>query len=321
MVRFNAILARCTLVLAFALALTHRSGAQETAPAAEPDSVQEQAAPKPLPHVEELMRAVEQNELAREHSRRNYVYKVEETLDEDSKGGTKQKRHEVHEVQMVDGATVEKVIEREGKPLPPDEQHKQDERAEKELRQLREKRAKMAAEGKQASERGEEIVTLSRILELGSFSNERRVDWHGRPTILLDYTGDPKAKTRNRSEAVIRLLAGTIWVDEASRTLIHLEGRFTDSFKVAGGLFANIHSGTTFMMDRTLVNGEVWLPAQVEAHGGMRVLLLVSFNGSMHRRYFDYHKFGASTIILPGVTKVEEPQAETPVPQRACSIQ
>ena len=81
---------------------------------------------------------------------------------------------------------------------------------------------------------------MSRILELGTFSNARRVQVAGRDAIAADYAGDPKAKTRNKAEEVIRDLVGTVWVDEKDQELVRTEGRFVRSFKIGGGLVANI---------------------------------------------------------------------------------
>ncbi len=51
-------------------------------------------------------------------------------------------------------------------------------------------------------------------------------------TIAVDYAGDPKAKTRNRAEDVIRDMAGTAWVDEQDRVLTRVEGHFVNTFKI-----------------------------------------------------------------------------------------
>ncbi len=49
---------------------------------------------------------------------------------------------------------------------------------------------------------------------------------NGRDTIAVDFAGDPKAKTRNRGEDVIRDLVGTAWVDEQDKVLVKVQGHF-----------------------------------------------------------------------------------------------
>ena len=103
----------------------------------------------------------------------------------------------------------------------------------------------------------------------------------GRDTIAVDFAGDPKAKTRNRGEEVIRDLVGTAWVDEQDKVLVKAQGHFLNNFKVGAGMVVNIQKGTSFSMEQRKVNDEVWLPALIEGQGAARVLLVFNFNGSV----------------------------------------
>ena len=86
----------------------------------------------------------------------------------------------------------------------PDEQRKENERIDKQRRRRRRSGRKDEEKGKETDPQGHEEMTVSRLLELGSFTNPRRVMLNGRSTIAVDYTGDPKAKTRNQCEEVVR---------------------------------------------------------------------------------------------------------------------
>ena len=121
----------------------------------------------------------------------------------------------------------------------------------------------------------------------------------GRDTIAVDYAGDPKARTRNRAEEVIRDMVGTAWIDEQDHMLVRVEGGFVNSFKVGAGLFVNIRQGTHFTAQWTKINDEVWLPAQIDAEGAARVLLFWNFNGRLHASNSDYRKFRANSTVLP----------------------
>ena len=63
----------------------------------------------------------------------------------------------------------------------------------------------------------------------------RRVELNGRDTIAVDYAGDPKAKTRNRAEEVVRDMLGTAWVDEQDHVLARVEGHFVNAYKIGAG--------------------------------------------------------------------------------------
>src|ERR1035441_5248225 len=115
----------------------------------------------------------------------------------------------------INGVPVRRLVRKNGKDLSAEELAREDERIDKEAEKAREHREQEDAKGKETDARGEDEITLSRLLELGAFSNPRRVQLGGRDTIAVDYAGDPKARTHNRAEDVIRDIAGTAWVDRA----------------------------------------------------------------------------------------------------------
>ena len=260
---------------------------------------------RPLPDIPTLMHAVETNQRISEAIRKNYMFKsVQTEQDTDGHGGVKKTGTKEYEIFWVEGVPVQRMTKKDGRPLSAAEQNKQSEEIDKEVARAKEKRAKADAQGKETSPRGDEVVTVSRLLELGSFSNARRVLWNGRDTIAVDFTGDPKAKTRNRFETVIRDLVGTVWVDEQDKVLVKAQGHFLNAFKIGGGLLVNIQKGTSFGMEQKKINDEVWLPSLLEGQGEARALLLFKFNGSLRAVESDYRKFRATSTILPGLSTV-----------------
>jgi hypothetical protein len=261
---------------------------------------------RPLPDIPTLMRAVETNQRAAEKIEKDYLYKSVQTEEQsDGHGGVKKREVKEYDVFWVEGVPVRRLTKKNGKELSPEEQKKESEEIDKEVAKAKERRAKADAKGKESSPRGDDEITVSRLLELGSFTNARRVQMNGRDTIAVDFAGDPKAKTRNRGEDVIRDLAGTAWVDEQDKVLVKVQGHFLNNFKIGGGLVANIQKGTSFGMEQRKVNDEVWLPAMIEGQGSARALLFFSFNGSLQAVESDYRKFKATSTILPGVSTVE----------------
>lgn len=256
------------------------------------------------------MRAVETNQRAAEAVEKEYIYRSITTVQELSgKGRVKKTVVTVSDHFWIDGVPVRRVVSQDGRELSAAELAKENERIDKEAAKARARRERADAEGKESDAYGNEEITVSRLLELGAFSNPRRVELNGRPTIAVDYTGDPRAKTRNAAERLILEMTGTVWVDEQDRVLVRVDGRFVNSFKVGGGLLVDIRKGTRFSYEQTRVNGEVWLPAQVDGEGSARVLLFVGFSGRIHAVESDYRKFRTSAEILPGMAKVPEAQA------------
>lgn len=257
---------------------------------------------KPLPDAAVLMHEVEAHQRQDEAALKDYIYRSVETSEQnDGHGGVKKRDVRVYNVFWLQGVPVRKLLSKDGKALSDDELKKEDERIDKEVAKAKERREKNDAKGKQTSPRGDEEVTVSRFLELGEFTNERRVALNGRDTIAVDYLGDPKAKTKNRMEDVVRDLAGTIWVDEEDKTIVKLEGHFLNAFKIGGGLLVNIRKDTSFAMEQKKVNGEVWLPVTIEGHGAARAMLFFNFDGNVRVEDSDFRKFKGTATMLPGV--------------------
>jgi len=291
---------RNTLLLLAVFFATAILRAQRPEPVAAPTTGDTEQVDKPLPSFPELLQDVERNEDTAEKMRRDYTYHVhQEEQDDDSKGNVKKTTVTDSESLAIDGVRVDRVVARDGKPLTAEETKKESERIDKEVAKDKERRAKLEDKGKATDSRGDQVLTVSRILELGSFSNERRVEMDGRRTIVADYAGDPKAKTNSEFEKVFRDLVGTVWIDEQDRVLVRGEGHFLNDFKIGAGLVLNIHKGLSFEFQAAKVNDEVWLPTLVEARGSARFLLFGGVNGHLKLVTSDYRKFRTSTTIIP----------------------
>jgi hypothetical protein len=297
-----------SLATAPAIAAPHRQQATHEAPP-ETGPVTE----RPLPDIPTLMHQVEVQQKASEAIEKNYLYHSVEAIQEmDKHGDVKKTQVNEYDELWINGVPVRRMVKKNGQELSAAEKKQEDERIDKESARARARRDKADAQGKPTDPRGEDEVTVSRLLELGRFSNAHRLTLHGRNTIVVDYIGDPKAKTRTSFENVIRDLVGTIWIDEQDQAIARIEGHFVDNFKVGGGLLVNIQKGLTFSLEQTRVNDEVWLPARVEGHGSARALLFFRFNGAMTVMNSGYHKFKAdSTIVSAGTQNLDAP-AKTP---------
>ncbi|MDE1162696.1 MAG: hypothetical protein PW792_12215 [Acidobacteriaceae bacterium] len=273
---------------------------------------QEPAAPT-LPDPAKLMLEVEQNQKAAEAATRDYTYKVHvDNLDYTKSGAVKKSTSTDSDSFTVDGVRVDKLFARNGKPLTDDEKRKEDERIDKQINKAKEQRAKRLAQGKPTDARGDELLTVSRILELGSFTNLHPDTFSGRPVWVMDYHGNPDAKTRTAFESVFKDLTGTVWIDQADHVLVAAHGIFDKDFKIGGGLLMNLHKGTTFDFRSVKVDNAVWLPDTIDARGSLRYLLFVSFNGGLHLKASEYKKFRSSARILPLGESDDQPAPQVP---------
>jgi hypothetical protein len=289
------------------MAICANGGAQTATATSAPNQA---VGDRPIPDIVAMMHDVETNERKAETIEKDYIYRSVETEQKvDGRGQVKKTEVTEYDHYWSNGVPVRRMVKKDGKALTAEEIAKEDERIDKESAKAHERRERADAQSKETDSRGDQEITVSRLLELGTFTNPRRVQVRDRDTIAVDFAGNPKAKTRNRTEDVIRDMVGTAWIDERDRVLARVEGRFVNAFKVGGGLLVDIQKDTRFTWEQTKVNDEVWLPAHIEGQGAARMLLFFNFNGSLRAVDSDYRKFRTSSTILPGMTQVGSPDA------------
>ena len=259
-----------------------------------------------LPDVVALMHEVEEHQRTAEVRAKDYLYREVERVETlDGHGAVKKTDTREYDVFWLNGVVVRKLVKENGRELSADEQAKESGRVDKEVTNARERKEKAAAKGQVTDANGHEEITVSRMLELVSFTNPRRELVKGRPTILVDFMGDPKAKTRNAAESAIHEMAGTVSVDEQDRAVQHLDGHFVHNFKIGGGMLVNVKKDTSFSLTQVKVNEEVWLPQDGRIDGQARLMLLFSVNGRFEIHDSGYRKFTATSTILPGYTEMK----------------
>ncbi|MFC6644982.1 hypothetical protein ACFQBQ_05120 [Granulicella cerasi] len=282
---------------AFTLALTLSSAslcAQQPAPPAE----------KPLPSVDELLKAVEKHEARDESLLQLYTYHIHR-VEEDFDGSEAVKKTEITDYESIpiDGVRVRKLVGKNGHPLSPQDATKANDEFDKAVEKAKSQQAKNEAR------KQDDLISAARMLQLGDFTHERRVDLNGRPTIALDFAGKKAVKANGMSEKIMQDLYGTVWIDEEDRVLARVEGHFRDDFKLGFGLLADIHKGLNFTMEQQKVNGEVWLPKSYGGQGKASLGWLVfRIHGRARATISDYRKYRTSSRIV----SVDDQPTDTP---------
>src|SRR5450631_1743946 len=175
----------CVVLCASTTAQTasETSAAQSTA-----QPTTSQTIDKPIPDIVSLMHDVQANQRKSEAVEKDYIYHSVRTEREfDSHGQVKKTTITELDHFWLNGVPVRRVVKKDGKALSPEELAKENERIDKISANAREKRDKADDKGKATDSRGNEEVTVSRLLELGSFTNARRVQLDGRDAIAVDF--------------------------------------------------------------------------------------------------------------------------------------
>jgi hypothetical protein len=245
----------------------------------------QQPGAKPLPEIRQLIEQVREHQRQLDKVREGYTYtSIQTTQDVDSNGQVKKTETNEYEIFFVNSHSVSRMVKKDGKPLDEHEEKKETERVTKE--------AEKAAQTPPDQEvEGQRQVSITQMLGLMEVRNPRRDVYKGRPAIVFDFVGRKDAKTHGMVEDASKKLEGTLWIDEADRQVAHMDVRFIDNFRVAGGLVATIQKGSSFHFDQSPINGELWLPTGAEANVDARVLLLKGVRQRFTERDSDFKRF------------------------------
>lgn len=258
--------------------------------AASPLSVRAQpaaAATAPLPDVPALFRSVEANQTELDRAREEYTFRQRQRLTfYDKHGQVRRSEERVSNVFFVHGHPIETLTSKNGKALSAGELKKEQDRATKEA-------VKYAAQP--YGQRDKDEVSVSRLLAITRFTNPRRIMEGGRSLIVVDFTGDPHAKTHGRNEDAIKKVRGTVWIDESAREVKRMHATFDEPLRIGFGLFATVDAGSNFSFEQALIRDEAWLPTSVDARFDGKAALFVGFHVELSIRFDEYRKFGAST--------------------------
>ena len=253
---------------------------------------------EPLPDITALLNDIRVNADKVDEILENYSY-TELRIDRDlgSDGKFVEKSSFKRLLTFYKGYRINRLIEKNGKPLSAKDQADEDKNAEKQVAEIEKKVA--AKEKRQSNQRDTESgatgtpkgegqrITIADALKGSLLTNPRRERFKGRDVIVFDYEPNTAFKPQTRNEKLFALCTGAVWVDAASKQVVRLEAVLT---KGAGNFLAKAKSGASFSVDNELVNNEIWLPSQADVNLQIKILF-AGFNVNNLIKYGDYRRF------------------------------
>ncbi len=243
-----------------------------------------------IPDVPALLQDVLEHQRKTDAIRENYTFhEVVRTDMLDSDGKVKETKSEESEVFFVNGHRIIRTVKRDGVALNAHDQARELERVRKEIDGY----AK-TPRGAERGRGGGRARIITQILAVSKTSNPRRVVFRDRPTLVFDFAGDPNAKANGMDQNAAKKLAGTVWIDEADRQVARLEVRFSDNFRIGGGLLASVQKGTSMKVDQAPLGDGLWMQTGSEDHLAARVVVK-NLRENVHVEDFDFKKFDVGT--------------------------
>jgi hypothetical protein len=239
----------------------------------------------PLPDGDALVRGVLGRQRGREQQLSRYTYDVSEVKEDlDAAGNVKRRRTRELEVVVVKGRPLRRVVARDGQPLAQEEREREDRR----VREL----AQSGEAGRVASELPG--VRISELLERYHFTASGREELDGRCAIALEFEPRPGNFALGH-DAVLKRLAGRLWVDEQDEAVARIAVDNTSGIHVALGLAVSVETLALRAAFTRLADG-VWLPRSVETLVVGRKLLVSAFRLRRTLRYGHYRRFDGETL-------------------------
>ena len=254
---------------------------------------------EPLPDIPKLLEEIQANQEKIENILDDYSYKQKIIKREIGKDGIlREKESETFQLSFYKGYRIQRLIEKDGKPLTANQQEKEDKKVQDDVKDIEKKitkdEARRVSQSSNDAPDGEgRGVSIAELLKASRLINPRRERLKGRDVIVFDFEPNPNFDFKN-AKSMLKFFGktgGVIWVDEQDKQIARIEASLFESYKVGGGILAKLRKGATFTLEQDRINDEIWLPTTADINLSVRVLLVKGIDINQVIKSYDYRKF------------------------------
>jgi hypothetical protein len=250
--------------------------------------------------MRQLFRIVADKDQENDRRQRDYTY-IERDVENhlDGKGQVKSTETKTYEVMEIYGEQVNRLIEKDDKPLSEKEAAKEEAKVQKltDKRKNESDSDRRKREAKEEKEREDGRKFVNEIADAYVFKLVTTESIEGRDAWVIDAEPRPRFVPHMKESKFLTKFRGRVWIDKTDLQLAKMDVEALDTLTF--GLFlARLHKGAHFMMEQTRVNDEVWLPRHLTFNIDARVALLKDFRVAGEQTFRDYKKFRSSSRIL-----------------------
>ncbi len=255
---------------------------------------------EPLPDIPALLKSLQTNEDKIDEILENYSYTqklIQRELGKD--GALRETESHTNQLSFYKGRRIRRLIEKNGKPLSAGEQADEDKNVQKRIadieKEITKKEARVARQSANGTPEEEEDkrISIAEILRASRLVNPRRERFRGREVVVFDFEPNPDFDFKN-AKSFLKFFgktAGAMWIDAQDKQVVRLEAVLFDSFKIGGGILANLKKGASFALEQERVNDEIWLPSTADINLSVKVLLVKGINVNQVIKSYNYQKF------------------------------
>jgi hypothetical protein len=217
----------------------------------------------------------------------------------DSRGRVQSTKQEAWETLILQGEPHRRMLERDGKPLSPEEQRKEQHKLDRADARLN---GETPAEQQRRLEDAEkrrrrEFAFLSEIPELFDLRLEGESMVEGRPVWKVCGAPRPGARPKSHDAKVLLKIRGCMWIDQATYQWARVEAETTDT--ISWGVFlARLNPGAKLIFEQTEVSPDLWLPKRLFMAGSGRVGLVKRLAEDQEIKWTKYRKFSVDSKMV-----------------------
>ncbi|HWO36521.1 MAG TPA: hypothetical protein VNO32_47665 [Candidatus Acidoferrum sp.] len=250
--------------------------------------------------MQRLLRVVADKDIENDKRLRNYTYiERDEEHKLNGKGQVKSTEAKTYEVMELYGEQVQRLTEKDDKPLNAKDAAKEEEKIQKIINKRKDESENERKKREEKEEKGRE-EDRKFVLEVADAYNFKLVGTEllgGREAWVIDGEPRPGFVPHMKESKFLAKFRGRVWIDKSDFQLAKMDVECLDT--ISWGLFlARIHKGSRFMLEQTRVNEEVWLPRELTVKVDVRLALLKNVHVDLEQSFRDYKKFRATSRVL-----------------------
>jgi hypothetical protein len=203
------------------------------------------------------------------------------------------------EVETVSGP-VSRVLARQGKPLDPAAQKKENDRLNNLLRNPAEQ-ARMKQDHQAEEQRLERLMTAMPDAFLYTYDGTEEGN------LRLSFKPNPAYNPPTYETRVYHALSGEIWIQPEKKRLVKIDAHIVNEIEFGYGFFGRIEKGGHFQIVRTQVAASRWKTTVLNVHISGRVVFFKSINRDQDVSRSAFKPLASNTSVQDAVTLLNAP--------------
>jgi hypothetical protein len=233
---------------------------------------------------------------------RNYTFlERDETRMLDGSGKPKKApESRTFDVTLLEGSPYRRLVARNDRPLPPQEERKEQEKLRKSVDERRketpaERERRISEWDRKQEHQRAPFQEIPDAFDL-RLAAEETLD--GRDVYVIAATPKPGYKPKLAAAAYFPKIKGKLWIDKQDNRWVKAEFESLDTISF-GGILVRLARGSRATFEETRINDEVWLPKRVRVDASARVMLVAAARAQVDIAFSNYRKFQADSRLVP----------------------